>query len=124
MKVYSVSLGQADEDENSGFFVVDDDQVRKDDLRGIDFGDLGLKKKTEGAGVVKFRSDGGSETVGGDVPSKGKDDEVHILPIDPSVPIKEDSTAFDASKVVIGKDKVQIEQVLKDVPVERVHEEL
>ncbi|KAH9479699.1 hypothetical protein JR316_0008294 [Psilocybe cubensis] len=119
MKVYSVGLGQAEEDD-SGFFVVNDGQVRRDDLRGVDFGDLGLKKKTEGAGVVKIRSD----AVGGDSENQGKDDEVHILPIDPSVPTKEDSTTFDASKVVIGKDKVQIEQALKDVPVEHVHEEL
>lgn len=118
-KVYSVNLGQVD-DVDSGFFVVNDGQVRKDDLRGVDFGDLGLKK-TEGAGVVKLRTDDGSKSAGGE----GKrDEEVHILPIDSNLPVKEDQTVFDASKVIIGKDKVQIEQALKDVPVEHVHEEL
>ncbi|KAF4610964.1 hypothetical protein D9613_006694 [Agrocybe pediades] len=107
-KVFSVREGSEVEDED-GFFVVRDGQVRKDDLRGVDLGTLDVKKK-EGAGVVGVHSQQEEEK---------EDGEVRILPIDPVSPGKEEEKedgAFDASEIVIGKDAVQIEQALKDVP--------
>ncbi|KAF8903508.1 hypothetical protein CPB84DRAFT_1845800 [Gymnopilus junonius] len=109
VKVFSLAEG---DDEHDGFFVVQDGQVRRDDLRGMDLGAAGIKKP-EGAGVVNIGE---------------KEEEVRILPIDPNPPSQGEGSAegeFDASKVVIGKDKVQIEQALKDIPVEPPrHEEL
>jgi hypothetical protein len=106
-KVFSQRTG-AEDDDDDGFFVVNDGQVRKDDLRGVDLGKLGLG----GAGVVP-------------VPALSGDDEgnkVRILPIDPvgsEVPKDgEGEGVVDASTIVIGKDPVQIEQALQDVPLE------
>jgi len=105
------SIREDAEDEDSGFFVVNDGQVRKDDLRGVDLGQLDVKKK-EGAGVVEVHQPGAEATE--------DNGEVHILPIDPVVPPseEEDNSGFDASKIIIGKDPVHIEEVLKDIPVE------
>ena len=97
------------EDDDGGFFVVNDGQVRKDDLRGVDLGKLGLA-----SGVPP-------------VPSGDEGDEVRILPIDPVDIPKEGESVVDASTIVIGKDPVQIQQALKDVPLEPAavrHEEL
>jgi hypothetical protein len=56
----------------------------------------------------------------------GEEDEVRIQPIEPDVDGengKENEKRFDASKVVIGKSKEQIEESLRDVPLVK-HEEL
>jgi len=56
----------------------------------------------------------------------GEEDKVRIQPIDPHVGGengKENKEGFDASKVIIGKSKEQIEQALRDVPLVK-HEEL
>lgn len=105
-KVFSQRTDAEDDD---GFFVVNDGQVRKDDLRGVDLGKLGLA-----SGVAP-------------VPSGDEGDEVRILPIDPVDIPKEGENVVDASTVVIGKDPVQIQEALKDVPLEPAsvrHEEL
>lgn len=97
------------EDDDDGFFVVNDGQVRKDDLRGVDLGKLGLA-----SGVAP-------------VPNGDEGDEVRILPIDPVDIPKEDESVVDASTIVIGKDPVHIQEALKDVPLEPAsvrHEEL
>ena len=106
-KVFSQRTGTKDDD--SGFFVVNDGQVRKDDLRGVDLGKLGLA-----SGVPP-------------VPSSDEGDEVRILPIDPVDIPNEDESVVDASTIIVGKDPVQIQQALKDVPLEPAavrHEEL
>lgn len=111
-QVFSIFPAGADE-EDDGFFVVKDGQIRKDDLRGVDMGGLGLTKEKEGVvGGVKL----------------GSEDEVKILPISPDVPVDtKKGESVDASTIVIGKDKVQIEQALSDIPLEPAasrHEEL
>ena len=56
----------------------------------------------------------------------GEEDKVRIQPIDPHVDGengKENKEGFDASKVIIGKSKEQIEQALGNVPLVK-HEEL
>lgn len=60
----------------------------------------------------------------------GEEDKVRIQPIDPDVDgengkekMRQNEEGFDASKVIIGKSKEQIEQVLGDVPLVK-HEEL
>jgi len=88
----------ADDEEDSGFFVVRDGEVRRDDLRGVDLNNIGVK-----SGVV---------TKG------GKEEEVHILPIRDET--QEDG--FDASQVILGKSPEQIAQALSGAP--PVHEEL
>jgi hypothetical protein len=52
--------------------------------------------------------------------------EVSILPIDTDSPASPEGQQgeSDASQVVLGKDKVQVEEALKDIPVEHVHVEL
>ena len=67
--------------------------------------------------------DGGASAGGGE-------DEVRIQPIDPDVDgekgkekTRENEEGFDASKIIIGKSKEQIEQALGDVPLVK-HEEL
>lgn len=58
-----------------------------------------------------------------DSESEAADPEVSILPIDPkpiSVPGSEGE--FDASSILLGKSKEQVEEALKGVPL--VHEEL
>lgn len=55
-----------------------------------------------------------------------EEDKVRIQPIDPDIDSgngKENEEDFDASKVVIGKSKEQIEEALRDVPLVK-HEEL
>lgn len=55
-----------------------------------------------------------------------EEDKVRIQPIDPDVDSgngKEKEGSFDASKVIIGKSKEQIEEALRDVPLVK-HEEL
>ncbi|KAF5316085.1 hypothetical protein D9619_006580 [Psilocybe cf. subviscida] len=111
-KVFSIFPAESDEDED-GFFVIKDGQVRKDDLRGVDMGGLGLTKEKEGVvGGVKLTSE----------------DEVKILPIIPDGTVDtENGQSVDASKIIIGKDAVQIEQALSDIPLEPAasrHEEL
>ena len=60
----------------------------------------------------------------------GEEDEVRIQPIDPDIGGEKEEKAsqneegFDASKVIIGKSKEQIEQALGDVPLVVKHEEL
>ncbi|KAF8972697.1 hypothetical protein BDZ97DRAFT_1782239 [Flammula alnicola] len=102
---------EEEDEEDSGFFVVKDGETRRDDLRDVDVGGLGLKPK-DGAGVVKkpAEEDGG---------------EVRILPIGAGP--GEPGEALDPSNIFIGKDKVQVEQALEDVPLEPPavrHEEL
>lgn len=83
--------------------------MRKDDLRGVDLGKLGLA-----SGVPP-------------VPSSDEGDEVRILSIDPVDIPNEDEGVVDASTIIVGKDPVQIQQALKDVPLEPAavrHEEL
>ena len=60
----------------------------------------------------------------------GEEDKVRIQPIDPDVDgengkekTRQNEEGFDASKVIIGKSKEQIEQALGDVPLVK-HEEL
>ena len=60
----------------------------------------------------------------------GEEDEVRIQPIDPDVDgekgeekTRQNEDGFDASKIIIGKSKEQIEQALGDVPLAE-HEEL
>lgn len=55
------------------------------------------------------------------------EDEVRIQPIDPGVDGENENgqnEGFDASKVIIGKSKEQIEQALGGVPLVDKHEEL
>ncbi|KAF9482604.1 hypothetical protein BDN70DRAFT_990961 [Pholiota conissans] len=107
---------EGDDEEDSGFFVVRDGEVRKDDLRGVDLGKLGIEKKV-GAGVVKGAS-GGEE-------KEKADDEVRILPI--GARPGQEGEALDPSTIVIGKDRVQVEEALGSVPLEPAaarHEEL
>ena len=83
--------------------------MRKDDLRGVNLGKLGLASSVP------------------PVPSGDEGDEVRILPIDPVDIPKEGESVVDASTIVIGKDPVQIQQALTDVPLEPAavrHEEL
>jgi len=89
-----------DDEEDSGFFVVRDGEVRRDDLRGVDLNNIGVKK--------------------GSVKKGGKEEEVHILPIRDEVGEKQ-----DASQVLLGKSPEQIAQALSGAPpVEVRHEEL
>ena len=58
----------------------------------------------------------------------GEEDTVRIQPINPGVDgemgkTRQNEEGFDASKVIIGKSKEQIEQALGDVPLVK-HEEL
>jgi hypothetical protein len=60
----------------------------------------------------------------------GEEDKVRIQPIDPDVDgengkgkTRQNKEGFDASKIIIGKSKEQIEQALGDVPLV-THEEL
>ena len=56
----------------------------------------------------------------------GEEDKVRIQPIDPDVDGENGKgieEGFDASKIIIGKSKEQIEQDLRDVPLVK-HEEL
>lgn len=104
--VRASSADDDDDDEDSGFFVVRDGEVRRDDMRGVDFGALGLENK-EGAGAVKVKDA----------------DEVKILPIGPGG----DGEALDPATIFVGKDRVQVEQALGGVPIEPAavrHEEL
>jgi len=108
--------GGHDED-NDGFFVVRDDERRVVDLRGVDLGKIELKK--EAVGVLPVKEEMESTTA--------REGSIGILPV-PDIQRPEDSReGLDASKVIIGKDKVQIEQALKDIPLEPAtqrHEEL
>jgi hypothetical protein len=61
----------------------------------------------------------------------GEEDTVRIQPINPDMEdengkekTRQDEDGFDASKVMIGKSKEQIEQALGDVPLVVKHEEL
>ena len=56
--------------------------------------------------------------------SAGEEDEVRIQPIDPDADGENGQEGFDASKIIIGKSKEQIEQALGDVPLVVKHEEL
>lgn len=104
------------DDDSGGFFVVRDNEKRVVDLRGVDLGKIELKKEAIGVLPVK----GGMEPT-------TREGGIGILPV-PDIQRPEDSRAgLDASKIVIGKDKVQIEQALKDIPLEPAaqrHEEL
>lgn len=107
------SVSPTNSNQEDGFFIVKDGQVHKDDLRGVDMGGLGLTKEKEGVvGGVKLASE----------------DEVKILPINPDGAVStEDGQSLDASKIFVGKDRVQIEQALSDNPLDPAasrHEEL
>ena len=61
----------------------------------------------------------------------GEEDKVRIQPINPDLEgengkekTRQDEEGFDASKVIIGKSKEQIEQALGNVPLVVKHEEL
>jgi len=75
----------------------------------------------------------GLETDVGTAQPKEENEQVSILPIDPVPPVPSSpgdtdtdrTTEFDASNVILGKSKEQVEEALKGVTVEpRVHEEL
>ena len=70
------------------------------------------------------------ERDGGGAGADGEEDKVRIQPIDPGVDdengkekTRQNEEGFDASKVIIGKSKEQIEQALGEVPLVK-HEEL
>ncbi|PPQ65514.1 hypothetical protein CVT24_010810 [Panaeolus cyanescens] len=102
----------ASADDDDGFFVVKDGQRRRDDLRGVDL--EGLKIATpKGSGKLDTAED-------------EKEEQVVILPIGDGEERKSDDE-FDPSTIIVGKDKVQVQEALKDVPVEPAasrHEEL
>ncbi|KAJ3511233.1 hypothetical protein NLJ89_g4220 [Agrocybe chaxingu] len=120
-RAFSPRAAGTEDEESDGFFSVNDGERRRDDLRGEDLNSVkkGVKEGTiakkvgEGAGVLGV---------------KEKAEEVKILPIDNTPKRAEEEVIFDASTVVIGKDKVQVEQALKDIPLETPaevrHEEL
>ncbi len=105
-----------DDEDDDGFFVVQDNERRIVDLRNADLGDTPLK---EGAGRLTLKQED---------PTEQKDGEnVQILPIPDTQQPQDQAPGFDASKIVIGKGKVQIEEALKDIPLEpsaQNHEEL
>ena len=61
---------------------------------------------------------------------KEQDEEVRILPIEPSLPpvhgkpADSEEAVVDVADVLVGKSAEQIERDLKDVPLVQVHEEL
>ncbi|KAF9522428.1 hypothetical protein CPB83DRAFT_911338 [Crepidotus variabilis] len=119
--IYSTRpMSDAGED---GFFSIKDGQRRMDDLRGVDLGKVELKKDTVGSIPLK----GGAVEDKKQIASKSPD-LIGTMPIPPPpVETLVDDAAADASKVVIGKDKLQVEQSLKDIPLEPpvvLHEEL
>lgn len=111
-RVFSVRSTPEDVDEEeSGFFVVRDGEVRKDDMRGLDVDALRIEKK-EGAGTVGLEE-------------AGTEDEVRILPIGPGP--GGEGEALDPGMIFVGKDRVQVEQALGGMPLEPAaarHEEL
>ena len=109
LKVFSSRTldDEGDDDNDDGFFVVRDNERRVVDLRGVDLGKIELKK--EAVGTIPIKQDG-NEFEG--------EDSVGILPVpDAQLPAGSGSS-FDASKIIIGKDKVQIEEALRDIPLE------
>ena len=111
-RVFSVRSSPEDADEEeSGFFVVRDGEMRRDDMRGLDIDALRIEKK-EGAGAVRLKEE-------------DADDEVRILPIGPGP--GGEGEALDPGMIFVGKDRVQVEQALGGVPLEPAaarHEEL
>lgn len=107
LKVFnSRPLNDEDNDHNDGFFIVKDNEKRVDNLRGVDLGKVELKKEAVGFLPIKHDDKG----------IKGAEDSVRILPV-PDAQLPEDrESGFDASKVIIGKDKVQVEEALRDIP--------
>ncbi|KAF8199088.1 hypothetical protein BJ912DRAFT_1139908 [Pholiota molesta] len=123
-KLFSVRPSAEDEEdeEESGFFVVRDGEVRKDDLRGVDLGGLGIEKKP-GAGPVNRAGGEGEEK------ESEKEDEVRILPIESGLPAGGGGggAGLEGGGIFVGKDRVQVEQALGGVPLEPAaarHEEL
>ena len=103
-EVFSV-YGTEDEkkDESSGFFSIkhgEKEGRRVDDMRGV------LKEQEQ------------------------REEEVRILPIEPSPPVPgrkpadSEEVVVDVADVLVGKSAEQIERDLKDVPLVQVHEEL
>ena len=88
-----------DEEHGDGFFVVKDDEKRVVDLRGVDLSKIEMKK--EAVGILPTKRD--------------SDESIGILPIPNEQPDDSDS-GLDASKIIIGKDKSQVEEALRDIP--------
>ena len=99
-------LAHEGNEDHDGFFVVRDNEKRVVDLRGVDLGEVELKKEAVGLLPIKQDSDEAKES----------EERVGILPI-PDAQVPENSeSGFDASKIIIGKDKVQVEEALRDIP--------
>jgi len=118
LKVFSLRplTDDGHDEDNDGFFVVRDNEKRVVDLRGVDLDKIELKK--EAVGVLPVKEEMESTTT--------REGSIGILPV-PDIQPEHSKAGFDASKVIIGKDKVQIEQALKDIPLEPAaqrHEEL
>jgi len=113
------SLRPQGEEKEDGFFVVNDGQKRKDDLRGVDLGKIELKKEV--VDILPVKDTAGPAKVEEET---AKEEALRALA---AVENAKNQGLFDAEKVIIGKDSVQVEQALKDVPVEPAqlrHEEL
>lgn len=107
LKVFNLRPMAEAGDEDNGFFVVKDNERRVVDLRGADLGDIPLK---EGTGRLVMKQEDLTEQ------KDGENDKV--LPISDTHPPRDQTSGFDTSKIIIGKDKVQIEEALKDIPLE------
>lgn len=106
---------------DDGFFSVRDGQQRKDDLRGVNLGKVDTKK--ESVGTISLKGAQADEEINVKQKVPGMIGTMPLSP--PPVETPKGDAAFDPSKVIIGKDKVQIEQELKDVPLESTrHDEL
>jgi hypothetical protein len=98
---------EGDDEDEDGFFVVKDNEKRIVDLRGVDLGKVEMKKESVGVLPIKQHDD-----------VKDKQENVGILPV-PDVQLPGNGEfGFDPSRIIIGKDKVQIEEALKDIPLE------
>lgn len=114
--------GASNGDDDSGFFVVKDGQRRRDDLRGVDFGGLGIKPPKDSSKLGVANDEQAD-------PEPEEEEQVVILPIGDGEPVEEKKSddEFDPSTILIGKDTVQVQEALKDVPLEPAavrHEEL
>jgi len=107
MRSHGLKVFNLNGEGNDGFFVVKDNEKRIDDLRGVDLGKVELKKEAVGILPAKQVDHG----------IKGAEDSVGILPV-PDAQLPDSESGFDASKVIIGKDKVQVEEALRDIPLE------
>ena len=115
---FQVALGGPKSRAREVFSIYGVDDEKKDESSGffsIKHGEKEGRRADDMRGILK---------------EQGEEEEVRILPIEPSPPpvpgkpADSEEVVVDVADVLVGKSAEQIERDLKDVPLVQVHEEL